>query len=261
MAAHIEKTWSAIKKWVPFSASSIGAALASVGLAPFSKDKKINFQLERRWARVNCKRLNIDVQCTGLENVPAAPFVYCSNHQSIVDIIALRSVLAGDYRWAAKRSVMRIPFMGWHMWLAGHIPVDRGQGPSVAARVTERMEERLQQGYPVLVFAEGTRSANGVIQPFKRGAFIAAVRAGVPIVPVAIDGAYQLMSKHKIDFIEGQSTRISVKIGAPIYPKNNLSEENQVEDLRERSHAAVVQLHQSINGRLAANTTYEAAAE
>jgi 1-acyl-sn-glycerol-3-phosphate acyltransferase len=96
--------------------------------------------------------------------------------------------LTGDYKWAAKRSLLRVPFLGWHLALAGHVPVDRGAGPKVAAQVISRFVTVLKQGKPLLIFPEGTRTETGRLKPFKLGGFYAAVRAGVPIVPVALQG-------------------------------------------------------------------------
>ncbi|MBK8940275.1 MAG: 1-acyl-sn-glycerol-3-phosphate acyltransferase [Polyangiaceae bacterium] len=94
----------------------------------------------------------------GLENVPEGAFASATNHQSIVDIIVLGSVLTGDYKWAAKRSLLRVPFLGWHLALAGHVPVDRGAGPKVAAQVISRFVTVLKQGKPWWIFPEGTRA-------------------------------------------------------------------------------------------------------
>src|SRR5262249_7822847 len=155
-----------------------------------------------------------------LENVPQeSAFVYCSNHQSLLDILVLGSVLPGDFKWAAKRSLMKIPFLGWHLQLAGHVPVDRSSGSRAAAEVIGRFEQVLRRGLPLLVFPEGTRSEDGVLRSFKNGGFYAAVRAGVPVVPVALDGTHVLMKKHAIDTGDGTMRTVRVRVGPPVHPR------------------------------------------
>lgn len=244
-----QELWSAVRKWVPFSVRTMAYATASLVGGPFSSERRLAHDVERAWARAGCRQVGLEVSVTGLENVPAAPFVYCSNHQSVLDIISLRSVLVGDYRWAYKRSIKGIPFLGWHMWVAEHVPVDRGKGPQVAAKATARLEQKLREGHPILVFPEGTRSEDGIVKNFKRGGFIAAVHAGVPVVPVALDGALQLMKKHSIDINEKLPTKITVKVGAPIYPRASLREEAQIDDLRDRTRDTIIRLHNSIGGQ------------
>jgi 1-acyl-sn-glycerol-3-phosphate acyltransferase len=191
------------------------------------------------------------VEASGAENVPPGAFVYCSNHQSIVDILVLGGVLPGDLKWAAKRSLMNIPFLGWHLRLGGHVPVDRRSGARAAAEVISKFEEVLRRGKPLLVFPEGTRSEDGLVRPFKNGSFYAAVRAQVPVVPVALDGTYVLMKKGALDTGEGQIRRVFVQIGAPLYPRTEGREITRVIDLRDRTHAAVSELHRSIGGKIA----------
>jgi 1-acyl-sn-glycerol-3-phosphate acyltransferase len=206
----------------------------------------------QRWCRSSARALLIDVQPEGLEHVPdQGAFVYCANHQSLTDILVLGSVLPHDYKWAAKRSLMKIPFLGWHLRLAGHVPVDRNAGSRAAAEVIARFEEVLRRGKPLLVFPEGTRSEDGVLKPFKNGGFYAAVRAGVPVVPVALDGTHDLMHKGALDTGEIRQPRVvRVKVGAPIHPSAEGREAQRVADLRERTHAAVAELLVSIGGRL-----------
>jgi 1-acyl-sn-glycerol-3-phosphate acyltransferase len=205
----------------------------------------------RQWCRASARGLAIEVEVEGAEHVPAdAAYVYCSNHQSLLDILVLGSVLPGDYKWAAKRSLMKIPFLGWHLRLAGHVPVDRSAGSRAAAEVIGRFEEVLRQGKPLLVFPEGTRSEDGILHPFKNGGFYAAVRAGVPVIPVALDGTHRLMKKHAIDTGDGTMRKVKVKIGAPLYPLASGREGPRVTDLRDRTYAVVAAQLRSIGGQV-----------
>jgi 1-acyl-sn-glycerol-3-phosphate acyltransferase len=128
--------------------------------------------------------------------------------------------------------------------------VDRNAGSRAAAEVIGRFERVLRDGKPLLVFPEGTRSEDGVLKPFKNGGFYAAVRAGVPVVPVALDGTHDLLRKGAIHTGEIREPRVvRVKVGAPIAPPSVGKEAQRVAELRDRTHASVAELLASIGGR------------
>src|SRR5579862_815409 len=202
----------ATRQWVPFASRTIGYGTVSLLLGPLTRDRRASLWAMRRWCQTSARGLRIEVKASGLENAPEGPFVYCSNHQSVLDILVLGSVLRGDYKWAAKRELMKIPFLGWHLRLAGHVPGDRHAGARSAAVVIARFEEVLRRGKPLLVFPEGTRSEDGIMKPFKNGGFYAAVRAGVPVVPVAVEGTHRLMKKGAIDSGDGRMRLVEVRV-------------------------------------------------
>jgi 1-acyl-sn-glycerol-3-phosphate acyltransferase len=148
---------------------------------------------------------------------------------------------------------MNIPFLGWHLQLAGHVPVERSGGARAAADVIGRFEQVLRQGKPLLVFPEGTRSEDGVLRPFKNGGFYAAVRADVAAVPVAIEGTHRLMKKHATDTGDGTMRHVYVRAGAPIWPRREGREAARVSDLRDRTYAAVQALHGSLGATVPAS--------
>lgn len=245
----LKRVWLATRQWVPFTLRTMGFGTVSLALGPLTEDRAASLWAMRNWCRSSARALHIDVVASGLENVPPPPFVYCSNHQSLLDVLVLGSVLPHDYKWAAKSSLMNIPFLGWHLQLAGHVPVDRSGGARSAAEVIGRFEKVLRDGKPLLVFPEGTRSEDGIVKPFKNGGFYAAVRAGVPVVPVALDGATRLMRKGALDAGDGSMRVVRVRAGAPIYPLKKGREGARVADLRERTFAAVLELHREIGGQ------------
>jgi 1-acyl-sn-glycerol-3-phosphate acyltransferase len=238
----------ATRQWVPFAARTMAYGTVSLTLGPLTRDRSASLWAMRRWCQTSARGLWIDVDAGGIENVPPAPFVYCANHQSLLDILVLGAVLPGDFKWAAKRSLMKIPFLGWHLQLAGHVPVDRQAGSRTAAMVISRFEEVLKGGKPLLVFPEGTRSEDGIVRPFKNGGFYAAVRAGAPVVPVALEGTHQLMKKGAIDSGDGTMRQVRIRIGKPLYAKKEGREGARVNELRERTHAAVLDLHRGAGG-------------
>ena len=117
---------------------------------------------------------------------PRRPYVVVSNHQSNADI-PLISMLPWEMKWVAKKALFDVPVLGWEMTLAGDIPVDR-KDPDSRATVLVRAERRLKRACSVMFFAEGTRSRDGRVKAFHDGAFRLAVAAGVPILPLAVDG-------------------------------------------------------------------------
>jgi 1-acyl-sn-glycerol-3-phosphate acyltransferase len=219
----------------------------SLTLGPLTADRRASLWAMREWCRSSARGLDLEVRASGMENVPPPPFVYCSNHQSLLDVLVLGAVLPHDYKWAAKRSLMKIPFLGWHLQLAGHVPVDRSAGSRAAAEVIGRFEAVLKEGKPLLVFPEGTRSEDGLLRPFKNGGFYAAVRAGVPVVPIALEGTHRLMKKHALDTGNGV---MQVRAGAPLYAKTEGREGARVNDLRERTQASVAEMLRAMGGHV-----------
>jgi 1-acyl-sn-glycerol-3-phosphate acyltransferase len=201
----------------------------------------------REWCKKSAKALQFDIDAAGLENVPKdGPYVYASNHQSMLDILVLGAVLPGDFKWAAKRELMKVPFLGWHLRLSGHVPVDRGKGPKTVANVIKQFQAVLEAGKPLLIFPEGTRAADGVLKEFKSGGFVAAVKSNKPVLPVMLDGTWQLMDNGSVV----PKCKIFVRVGAPIMPKTEGRESARVEDLRDRAYASVAELLKSVGGKV-----------
>ncbi|AGP36274.1 lysophospholipid acyltransferase family protein [Sorangium cellulosum] len=257
----LKSAWLATRHWVPFSLRTMAYGTVSLTLGPLTPQRSASLWAMRRWCQASARALDMEIQTSGLENVPPGVFVYCSNHQSVLDILVLGAVLPGDFKWAAKRSLMKIPFLGWHLKLAGHVPVDRTVGSRAAVEAIARFEQVLRNGKPLLVFPEGTRSEDGVLRQFKNGGFYAAVRAGVPVVPVAIEGTHLLMKKGAIDMGDGTMRIVRVRVGAPIAVRPDGREGARVNDLRDRTHAAVIELLRSIGGRVEAPAGAAAASE
>ena len=147
------------------------------------------------WSRLNLRLAATRVEIAGLEHVSAnRPQLFVVNHQSLVDILVLATVLPVRFGFVAKSELFHIPFLGWHMRRAGFIPIDR-QHPRRAARTLLEAAERIRGGLNAVVFPEGTRSPAGALLPFRGGAFLLAIRAGVPIVPVVLRGTAGIVRK------------------------------------------------------------------
>ncbi|MBM4376708.1 MAG: 1-acyl-sn-glycerol-3-phosphate acyltransferase [Deltaproteobacteria bacterium] len=240
-----------LRQWVPMGARTVGYGTISLTLGPLTPEHSASLWAMKQWSRACIEGLKIEAECHGGEQVPEGGFMFASNHQSLLDILVLGATLPGDFKWAAKRSLMKVPFLGWHLRLAGHVPVDRESGKRAAADVIKRFEAVLSAGKPLLVFPEGTRSEDGTVKDFKSGGFYAAVRANRPVVPVALDGAAELMSKGAVDtgsWKKGER-RVVVMIGKPIAPKADGTEKARVEALRDDVRRAVVELHRQARER------------
>jgi len=167
----------------------------------------------RWWSRTLLFGAGIDVRvepAEGARDVREA--IFMANHTSAADIVVLFVALCRDVRFVAKRELFWIPFLGWSMWLAGFIPVDR-ENKDRAREAFDQIGKRLRQGVSILVFPEGTRSRNGKLGAFKKAGFLLAMRTGMPIVPVGISGARAVLGADGLLVRRG---RIQVRIGDPV---------------------------------------------
>jgi 1-acyl-sn-glycerol-3-phosphate acyltransferase len=130
------------------------------------------------------------------------------NHQSNFDILALQAGLPGQFRWLAKEELFRIPFFGLAIRRIGDIPIDRSNRKKAFQSIAEA-SRRIAGGTSVVVFPEGTRSPDGSLLPFKKGAFVLAIKSQVPVVPVAIRGSREIMPKHN-RWIRGGTIRVNI---------------------------------------------------
>ncbi len=178
----------------------------------------------------------------GFEPEPGKPYFFAMNHQSLFDIVAAFVCIPVNLRFVAKKSLRLIPFLGWYMSVTQMVFIDR-KNREDAKRSLEEACEKIKTGISILTFPEGTRSRDGHIKPFKKGLFIMAIQAGVPIVPVAIDGAHNLLQR---DTLRIQPCRINLVIGEPI-PTAGLTLDDR-DALMDRVRDAMIDLHLSIGG-------------
>ena len=142
----------------------------------------------RLWARLGLTLNGITLTLAGTEHLPAGPVIFMSNHQSNFDILALLAAMPRQIHWIAKKELFEIPFFGPSMRRGGYIPLDRSDGRK-ALQSMDEAAATIHQGKSVVLFPEGTRSTDGNLLPFKRGGFILARKAAVPVVPVTINGS------------------------------------------------------------------------
>jgi len=167
----------------------------------------------RHWVQWILATCRVEVVSEGLARIdPSQPYVFMSNHQSVIDIAAIVSTLPVSWRFVAKRELLWVPFFGWALGLGGHVIVDRGNHEK-AMRSMKRAAERIRGGTNVIIFPEGTRSPSGVMGPFKSGGFHLAIEAGVPILPITVSGTNQITPKGSLRI---ESGRVRILYGKPI---------------------------------------------
>ena len=186
------------------------------------------------WARMIARTAGARVRVHGAEHLrPGASYVFLSTHQSWMDIPVMLGYLPSQLRIAAKKEVFRIPFLGWHMRRAGHIPIDRGSTAEAVASL-QRACDGIRDGVCAFIYPEGTRSRDGSLQPFKKGGFKLAVQAGVPVVPLTILGTRQILPRDAFIFRPGP---VEMYVDPPV-PTAGLTDAD-VPALMERVRAAM----------------------
>lgn len=161
----------------------------------FDRSGRLQHLCARVWSQLLLWSVLARVRVRGLEKIDRSrTYLYVANHQSYIDIPALFANLPVNFRIMAKESLFSVPFLGWHLKRSGHIPIDRSSSKS-GLKSLYAAAERVKSGTSLIVFPEGTRSIDGDIHEFKGGSFLLATRAGVPIVPITINGTRAVLKK------------------------------------------------------------------
>ncbi len=207
-----------------------------VGLATRLVDKSgdLILDLARAWSRWITSFAGVKIVVENRANLlPDRPYVFMANHASSLDIWAVFVAIPRRIRLIAKRQLARIPLFGWVMWAGRFIFIDRQNGVA-ARRSIDEAGRRIHDGDSVLLFPEGTRTRDGTLGTFKKGGFHLAIKAGVPIVPLALRGTRELMPAGSLLLRSGTMTVI---IGEPIATQGLSDEERAT--LNERVRVAV----------------------
>ena len=189
---------------------------ASISLAAsiYDPSKLRQAAVARSWARALLWISGVKVKVEGLEKIsPTGSYVFVSNHLSYMDTPVVLANIPLQFRFLAKRGLFQIPFLGWHLVRAGHIPVPR-EDPRAAVKTMNVAAQVIRDaGISVLIFPEGGRSREGSLGVFKEGAAFIGVRAGVPLVPMCLKGTREILP-----FGSGAvcSGTVIMRIGDPI---------------------------------------------
>ncbi len=169
--------------------------------------------IPRTWSRIILWIFRIRLVVEGKENLePHKHYIFVSNHASMFDIPAALVGIPSEVNIVFKKVLAYIPIWGWALRFGPFIMIDRLNSRD-AMQSLKRAAQTIRNGSSVLLFAEGTRTRDGKLQPFKRGAFLLAIKSGVPVVPVTINNTFKIMPKGSLNI---KPADISVVIGKPI---------------------------------------------
>ena len=204
---------------------TLSASLLIIPLGFFDRQGSIAYQISRFWTWGILKIGGIRLKVKGLEHLdPGRQYIFMANHQSNIDIpVLVQSLIEFQLRWVAKRELLFIPIFGWAMWASRHIVVDRSNRSKAMASL-RKARERIEGGICVVLFPEGTRSADGQFLPFKRGGFVLAVKTQTPIVPITINGSGAILPRRDWR-IKGGEVEVIVSEPVPLnqYHPGNIS--------------------------------------
>ncbi|MDP1676350.1 MAG: lysophospholipid acyltransferase family protein [Bacteroidota bacterium] len=214
-----------ILRLIIIAVTVVPVSILAICSLPFERSGKIYFWSGRIWTKFVLILCRITLTVKGMEHVnPYGNYILVSNHASMFDIPVLMNTFP-HIRIMFKKELSYIPFWGWALRWGYHIMVDRSKGTE-AMKSLDRAAKAIGEGGQVLLFAEGTRTRDGKLLPFKRGAFSLAAKSGIPIVPIAINGSYSILPKGSFDI---RSSQIEVVVSAPIETKNITSREQEIQ--------------------------------
>ncbi len=194
----------------------------------------------KAWGPWGLRLAGARLEVRALPRIPEGPAIFVSNHESALDIWAIFAAMPRGFRFIAKQELFRLPVFGWYLGVGGHVPVDRGNHARAVASL-RKAAEAVRAGTSLVIFAEGTRSRDGSIQPFKKGPFVLAMEAGVPVFPIAISGSGAVTPKAAIAVHPGT---IRLAVGDPVRPADFADKEALLREVRAR----VIALHRSLGG-------------
>ena len=230
------------KNWFHVGGRAVAYGTVSVTVGGATGRHDVGQWCMRSWCQGSLKGLGIRhriVQSEVLERVPQCVFV--SNHLSQLDILLIGSYLRRDYRWLAKASLFKIPFLGWHLSLAGHVPVYRGEQRRKNELLARRIHRVIEEGASLLFFPEGTRSPDGKLQRFRIGAFHAAVRESLPVVPLVVKGTHELFVRGARDLSVHADRECTLTVLPAIHAPEEGDEKQRAAALMKATHKAYVE--------------------
>jgi len=217
--------------------ATIVLGTVSIVASFFDSTGRTQHALSVFWARILLAVSFIRVRVEGLEKLdPQGSYVFAANHASYMDIPALLSTLPFQFRFFAKKGLFQIPFLGTHLRRAGHLPVDRSNARNSLKSMSEGARVIADRRISVLLFPEGGRSPEG-LREFREGAAYIAIKAGAPLVPVALVGMRPLLPMGSIHIRSGS---VVVRIGQPI-PTGDLHSSDRAE-LTGRAYDEILRL-------------------
>jgi 1-acyl-sn-glycerol-3-phosphate acyltransferase len=201
--------------------------MGSISLAAslFDGTGRLQHRVATAWGRMVLAICMVKVEVSGKEKLdPRRNYVFCSNHFSLIDTPLMFGAMPREFRILARDNLWKIPFLGWHLKRAGHLPVQR-ENPREAVRNIALAAEKIQSGISILLFPEGGRTREDRMRPFKTGVAHIAIKAGVPVVPMAIVGTRDILPPSSSHLHPGTARLI---VGEPI-PTDGLRNRDALE--------------------------------
>ncbi|PYP88992.1 MAG: hypothetical protein DMF61_04645 [Blastocatellia bacterium AA13] len=169
-----------------------------IALFLLTKKENVIYGPVRLFIRAGLFLVGIKVEVSGLDRLdPARTYLFTPNHQSFIEVPLLIAYLGRNPAYLAKKELFKYPIFGYGIGLIGIVPVDRGNSKTAVASA-QLAAANLRKGKDYIVYPEGTRSRDGRLLPFKKGAFVMAIKAGAPIVPVTVSGCTAVMPKGEV---------------------------------------------------------------
>ncbi len=184
--------------------------VVSLASTAFDRRGRVPHRCAQWWSKAILRTSGVQVDRRGELPAPAS-CIYVANHSSLYDVPILFAALPVQLRIVAKAGLGRVPFIGWHLRLAGHLLVDR-QKPGAA--VLKKMHRMAAQGVSLIVFPEGSRTRDGAVGRFKGGVFLLALDTGLPIVPVTVSGSREVMPRGRL-MVRPSRVRVTVHEAIP----------------------------------------------
>lgn len=199
-------------KWLVFApffvSTTVFLGLATIVLSIFLPSRWVSLICGTSWSRLNAWLTPMSVNVTGRENIdPQQSYVVVANHQSLYDVFVLYGFLGIDFKWVMKQEMRSVPGLGIGCEKIGHIFVDRSNAQAALASI-KAAESKIRNGTSVVFFPEGTRSRDGALRQFKKGAFRFALDLNLPILPVTIVGTREILPSDSLDLLPGKARLI-----------------------------------------------------
>jgi 1-acyl-sn-glycerol-3-phosphate acyltransferase len=224
-----------------FLSTGIFGTLALIA-SLWDKSGRLQHRIARRWARACVFFSGSRLQIVGIENIPAQTAVFAANHTSYMDTPVVFASLPFQFRILAKKELWSLPFIGWYLDRSGQIPIDTANPRTTLSSFAAGVRT-LREGLNVFVFPEGGRTETGNLQPFLNGAAFLAIRAQVPIVPVALIGIHTLLPIHTAHFYPSR-TPLKLVFGAPIpTAHHSIRESEALTQELQQAVATLIQQH------------------
>ena len=225
--------------WAALAAVLVTIPIASavIVLAFFSSSARVIDRAIRLWARLLVAAAGIDLHIENAEALdPKQRYILVANHYSYYDIPCILAAVPQPIRFMAKASLFKIPIFGWSIGRAGFIPIDR-KNRRTAVKSFDLAVKRIRRGNTIVIFPEEGRSRNREMRPFQRGAFLLAIRSELPMVPMAIDGTFDV---YRVGAKRVTPGRVTIKVGTPILTEGTTLKDK--ERLATQSRAEIEQL-------------------